>query len=111
MKVPYAQIGTVLPSGDKIARAKLRGELSEGMLCSARELELGSDHDGLLRLSDDLKPGTPLCDLYPEDGIVDVKTPANRFDLLSVVGLAREVAAMAEVPSRFSVRKAAPRSA
>jgi phenylalanyl-tRNA synthetase beta subunit len=93
---PFAQIGSVLPSGDKILRAKLRGEVSEGMLCSARELGLGDDHDGLLELPQTTKPGIPLCDIYPADAVIDVKTPANRWDVMSVVGLAREVAAFAE---------------
>jgi len=94
MKVALAQVGTTLPSGDKIAAAKLRGELSEGMLCSERELEIGPDHDGILELPATAVPGARLCDMYPGGAIVDVKTQANRFDLLSVVGLAREIAAM-----------------
>jgi phenylalanyl-tRNA synthetase beta chain len=100
LKVAFAQIGAVLPDGEKIQKAKLRGEVSEGMLCSERELELGNDHNGIMELSSDAVVGTPLCDIYPADTVIDLKTPANRFDVLSVVGLAREVAAMVdEVPA------------
>ncbi|HEY2003593.1 MAG TPA: phenylalanine--tRNA ligase subunit beta [Candidatus Saccharimonadia bacterium] len=94
MKAALAQIGTVLPSGDRIEKAKLRGEVSEGMLCSERELEIGNDHNGILEVSSEVAEGTALCDIYPADTVIDIKTPANRFDVLSVVGLAREVAAM-----------------
>jgi phenylalanyl-tRNA synthetase beta subunit len=94
IKVPLAQIGAVLPGGEKIERVKLRGEASEGMLCSERELGLGKDHNGILELSNDVENGTPLCDIYPADTVIDLKTPANRWDVQNVVGLAREVAGM-----------------
>ena len=96
MYAPLARVGAVLPDGTKITPAKLRGELSNGMLCSGRELGLSEDHNGLLELPDESEAGTVLCDLYPADSFVDVKTAANRFDLLGVTGLAREVAAMTE---------------
>lgn len=92
--VALAQIGTTLPSGDRIEKATLRGESSEGMLCSEFELGIGNDHNGILELSNKLALGTPLAEIYPADSIIDLKTPANRWDLQSVVGLAREVAAM-----------------
>ena len=93
-KVAFAQIGCVLPGGDRIEKAKLRGEVSEGMICSEQELNLGKDHNGILELSNDTVPGTPIHELYPSDTVIDVKTPANRFDVQSIVGLAREVAAV-----------------
>ena len=108
--VVVAQIGTTLPNGDTITKAKLRGEVSEGMLCSERELGLGTNHEGIMVLSQEVSVGTRLCDLYPADAVVDVKTPANRGDLLSVIGLAREVSALSEIelnpPPSLSAPKA-----
>jgi phenylalanyl-tRNA synthetase beta chain len=103
LKVPFAQIGAVLPNGEKIGRAKLRGQISEGMLCSEFELGLGTNHDGILELADDVKIGTPVRDLFPADTIIDLKTPANRFDVQSVRGIAREVSAMTNSPFHDTV--------
>lgn len=69
---PLFRSGTVLPNGTKIKRGKLRGEVSEGMLGSADELELGGDHDGLFTLTGDPVPGTPLPDVMPVEGTVFV---------------------------------------
>ena len=69
---PVIRGGTTLPNGTKIKRGKLRGEVSEGMLGSADELELGTDHDGLLTLHGELVPGTPLPDAIPVEGSVFV---------------------------------------
>ena len=94
IRVAVALPGSVLPSGDIIKQSKLRGQVSDGMLCSARELGLGDDHDGILIIDGEPSLGQSLCDIYPSDGIVDIKSPANRPDLLSVFGVAREIAAM-----------------
>ena len=59
MVVPFAPIGAVLPGDFRIERRKIRGEFSEGMLCSADELRLGEDHEGILELDTDAAPGTP----------------------------------------------------
>ena len=69
-RYPFARVGTTVPHGKggapmKIERAKLRGEVSEGMLCSARELGLGQEHDGILELDTDAPPGTPLLEAVP----------------------------------------------
>lgn len=69
---PLVRSGTTLPNGTRIKRGKLRGEVSEGMLGSADELELGTDHDGLLTLAGEPAPGTPLPDAIPVDGVVFV---------------------------------------
>jgi phenylalanyl-tRNA synthetase beta chain len=69
---PLIRGGTTLPNGTKIKRGKLRGEVSEGMLGSPDELELGSDHDGLMTLAGPLTPGTPLPDAIPVEGVVFV---------------------------------------
>src|SRR5438552_713702 len=89
-KVPLALPGTKLPNGTEIRKSKLRGVESEGMLCSAIELGMGSDAAGLLILSPEAKVGAPISDLFPSDTILDVEVTPNRGDLLSHFGLARE---------------------
>src|ERR1041384_4314458 len=93
-KVPLALPGEKLPKGTEIRKSKLRGVESEGMLCSAIELGLGSDAAGLLILSPDAKIGAPISDLFPSDTILDVEITPNRGDLLSHFGLAREISAL-----------------
>jgi phenylalanyl-tRNA synthetase beta chain len=93
--VPLATVGTTLPGGTKIERAKLRGVESFGMLCSARELGLAEDASGLLILPNDAKPGTPIAAaLGIEDVLLEINVTPNRPDALSHVGIAREVAAV-----------------
>lgn len=97
-KYPFARTGTVMPSGLKIEKRKIRGETSNGMLCSARELELGEEHDGILALDTDAAPGTPLLDvLAVGDARLDLDVLPNRPDLLSHRGVAREVSAITGV--------------
>src|SRR6266436_8774641 len=93
-KVPLALPGAKLPNGTEIRKSKLRGVESEGMLCSAIELGLGSDAAGLLILSPEAKVGAPISDLFPSDTVLDVEITPNRGDLLSHFGLAREIAAL-----------------
>src|SRR5438270_1339651 len=95
-KVPLALPGAKLPNGTEIRKSKLRGVDSEGMLCSAIELGLGTDAAGLLILSPEAKIGAPISDLFPNDTILDVEITPNRGDLLSHFGLAREIAALTE---------------
>src|ERR671938_50198 len=93
--VAVALPGAVLPDGRKLERAKLRGTVSDGMILSERELDLGPDHSGILVLSDPFDPGTPLADVLPlGDTVLELETTPNRPDLLSVYGVAREVAAL-----------------
>jgi phenylalanyl-tRNA synthetase beta chain len=90
---PFAPIGASLPGGLEIRKAKLRGEVSQGMLCSARELGLGRDHAGLMALAGEWEPGTGFVDaLDLDDARLVVDVTANRPDLLSHLGVAREVA-------------------
>ncbi len=94
---PFARVGTVMPTGNKggilIEKRKIRGEWSCGMLCSARELGLGEDHDGIMPLDLDVPTGTPLlAALAVGDTSLDVDVLPNRPDLFSHLGLAREVA-------------------
>jgi phenylalanyl-tRNA synthetase beta chain len=101
-----ATVAVVLPGGTMpgeftIEKRKLRGEVSEGMILSERELEIGQDHGGIMVLSDDLVPGTPLVDVLPVgDDILEIETLYNRPDLTSVYGIAREVAALLETDLR-----------
>jgi phenylalanyl-tRNA synthetase beta chain len=106
--VPLATVGTVLPGGTKIEKAKLRGVESSGMLCSARELGLAEDASGLLLLDRAVAPGTPIAKaLHLEDVLLEVNVTPNRPDALSHVGIAREVAAALGA----KVRMPAPRLA
>jgi phenylalanyl-tRNA synthetase beta chain len=90
---PFAPVGATLPGGMTIGKAKLRGETSEGMLCSARELGLGRDHAGLMTLRGEWEPGTPLREqLGLDDARLLIDVTANRPDLLSHLGVARELA-------------------
>ena len=93
--VPTALVGAVLPDDRRIERTKIRGVVSNGMLCSAAELGLGSDADGIhiLGRDEDLPLGTPLAEVVGET-VLDVDVKPNRGDALSMVGLAREVAAI-----------------
>ncbi|CAI8278808.1 MAG: Phenylalanine--tRNA ligase beta subunit [Opitutia bacterium UBA7350] len=93
-RVMVALPGAVLPGDFKIKKSKLRGEPSEGMLCSAKELNLGQDHEGILILNKEQALGTPLNEIFHEvDTILDLEITPNRVDVLSHIGLAREVAA------------------
>jgi len=84
--------GTVMPGGLVIAAAKIRGEASTGMLCSATELGIGGAKSGIMELPADLSPGQPLADaLGLVDTLVEVDLTPNRPDCASVIGLAREV--------------------
>ena len=98
-KVPLALPGAVLPNGLKIAAARLRGVVSEGMLCSAKELNIGEDSEGLLILPSDTKVGIPLSQVFPPDTVLEVETTPNRGDLLSHFGVVRELAALFALPS------------
>jgi len=105
MKVPLARVGAQLPTADgrpfEIKRAKLRGVESQGMLCSARELGLSTDHAGLMELPATAKVGEDLrVALDLDDSVLTLKLTPNRADCLSVFGVAREVSALASVPLR-----------
>lgn len=93
--VPLAVPGAVLPGGFEISSRKVRGEVSDGMLCSAKELGLGADHSGILILGEDEEPGADLVnDLGLDDEVLDIDVLPNRPDALSILGVAREVAAI-----------------
>jgi phenylalanyl-tRNA synthetase beta chain len=100
-KVALAKIGTVLPPGPKfpegitIKKAKIRGEISEGMLCAENELGLGEESDGIMILPESAEPGARLIDeIGLNDVVFEINVTPNRPDCLSVVGIAREAAAI-----------------
>ena len=98
MKAPLAVIGAKLP-GFAVGKVAVRGVESDGMLCSARELGLSSDHSGLLELNKELKAGLDIrAALALEDHILTLKLTPNRADCLSLLGVAREVAALTGAP-------------
>ena len=100
---PFAAVGTRLPGGIAIRKAKLRGVVSEGMLCSERELGLGEDAAGILLLGPDCRAGISLAEaLGLDDWLLDVNVPPNRPDCLGVIGIAREVSALLRVPLRVA---------
>jgi phenylalanyl-tRNA synthetase beta chain len=93
--VAVALPGAVLPDGRRLERAKLRGTVSDGMILSESELELGTDHTGIVVLPEPWEPGTPLSEVLPlTDVVLELETTPNRPDLLAVYGVAREVAAL-----------------
>src|SRR3989442_3770767 len=100
MVVPLATVGAALPGGTVIRKSTIRGEESQGMLCSARELELSDDHEGILDLAAfldggaEIVVGKPLEEVIgPPETVLEVEIPFNRPDALGVVGLGREVRA------------------
>ncbi len=94
MQAPVATIGTALPNGLTIKRAKLRGTESHGMLCSEKELGISDDAAGLMELPADFAAGTPLAEaLGLDDVVMQLEITPNRADCLSLIGVAREIRA------------------
>ncbi|MDP7041515.1 MAG: phenylalanine--tRNA ligase subunit beta, partial [Gammaproteobacteria bacterium] len=92
---PLATIGAELPGGLKIEQSTIRGQESFGMLCSTVELGLGDSSDGLLELGNDGEPGTGVTELLGlDDHVIDLDLTPNRADCFSVLGVARDVAAV-----------------
>ena len=104
MKAPCALVGARLPGASadqplEIKAATMRGVESRGMLCSARELGLSDDHSGLLVISGDAAPGSDVREVLAlDDTVLTIKLTPNRADCLSVLGMAREVAALSAAP-------------
>lgn len=95
MKAPFAPVGTTLPNGLTLKKAKIRQVESFGMLLAEDELGLSDDHAGLMVLDAKWTPGTPLVDvLGPPETVLDLEITPNRPDCLSLIGLAREVATL-----------------
>ncbi len=103
MVVPCALPGAVLPGDLKIKKSKLRGEVSQGMLCSAAELRLNADASGLMDLSDALEPGTPISQAMAlNDARLEIDLTPNRPDCLSLMGVAREIGAFSEPKAQIT---------
>ncbi len=98
-KVPVAKVGTVMPGGMKIKKAKLRGVRSVGMICSEAELGVAEKSSGIWVLPDELKPGHLLVEALGLDRVVfDFDITPNRSDCLSILGVAREAALAFDLP-------------
>jgi len=95
LTVLFARVGAELPGGLVLKKTKIRGEISQGMICSATELELGDDSSGIMELDTDLPPGASADELFGfSDTVLDIEVTPNRPDWLSHLGVAREVAAI-----------------
>jgi phenylalanyl-tRNA synthetase beta chain len=103
IKVPFAGVGALIPNGGfKIKKARIRGVESCGMICSASELRLAQASDGIMILDAELRPGTLLSDLFPPpESVMDLEITWNRSDCLSIIGIAREFAALLGRPLRL----------
>ncbi|MDR2035237.1 MAG: phenylalanine--tRNA ligase subunit beta [Coriobacteriales bacterium] len=94
-KVPVALVGAELPDGNKIKKSKLRGVESRGMNCSMRELGLGTEHAGIMILPEDAPVGTEFSEYRgTSDTVIDLEITPNRPDCMSMLGVAREIAAI-----------------
>ncbi|KJG71878.1 hypothetical protein UA70_03690, partial [Raoultella planticola] len=99
LKVAVATIGAVLPGDFKIKAAKLRGEPSEGMLCSFSELGVSDDHSGIIELPADAPIGTDIREyLQLDDNTIEISVTPNRADCLGIIGVARDVAVLNKEP-------------
>jgi phenylalanyl-tRNA synthetase beta chain len=99
LKIPFAMIGAQLPGDFKIKKAKLRGVESNGMLCSASELQISEDNDGLMELAAEAPVGADIrTALNLNDASIEIGLTPNRGDCLSIAGLAREVGAIYSAP-------------
>lgn len=99
IKIPFAMIGAELPGDFKIKKAKLRGVESFGMLCSAAELQISEENDGLLELAADAPVGEDIRTyLSLDDASIEIGLTPNRGDCLSIAGLARDVSALYDTP-------------
>jgi phenylalanyl-tRNA synthetase beta chain len=99
--VPLATVGTTMPNGMEIGRRKMAGVVSNGMLCSSRELGLGDDHAGIMILPPHLRPGVPFAEamgIAPDEVRYELEINPNRPDAMSIAGVARDLAARLGLP-------------
>jgi len=112
-KVPVATVGTIVLKGEdrlEIKKSKIRGELSEGMICAEDELGLGSGHEGIMVLSPEAIPGTPASQYFKieKDFVFEIGLTPNRIDSGSHFGVARDLAAYLSVNHNFDSRAILP---
>jgi phenylalanyl-tRNA synthetase beta chain len=112
-KVPVATVGTVVFKGDErleIRKSKIRGELSEGMICAEDELGLGTSHDGIMVLDKNVKPGTPAANYFKivKDNVFEIGLTPNRIDSGSHFGVARDLAAYLHLNGGMEIKAALP---
>jgi phenylalanyl-tRNA synthetase beta chain len=104
--VPVAVPGTTLPNGMKIKKSKIRGVVSNGMICSEIELGIGEDAAGIIVLDGEFEPGTPFEQaMPPADEVLEIEVTPNRPDLLSHIGIAREVSALYQTPLKLPFKE------
>ncbi|MBL4588878.1 MAG: phenylalanine--tRNA ligase subunit beta [Alphaproteobacteria bacterium] len=114
MKGLFAPVGSYIPGLEfKLKKGKIRGEESNGMMVSEKEMLLSDEHDGIIEVSDDLELGTPMADIYGlNDPIIDIAITPNRADATGVYGVARDLAASGlgtlKEPNRESIRGSGP---
>jgi len=107
LKTPLAKPGVTLPNGLQLRKAKIRGVVSNGMLCSAVELGLGDESDGIMELPEDAPAGQSLVGLLElPDAVIDIDLTPNRGDCFSILGIARDVAALTGAPLKDPAAKA-----
>ncbi len=115
MRTALAMPGATLPGGQAVKAARIRGVTSEGVLCSEKELGISDDHSGILALPDNAPLGADIVEyLGLDDVVLEIEITPNRPDVLSVVGVAREIAALTGAPFRppaFPVAESAPEAA
>ena len=102
-KVAFAKVGTIIPNGGKkLEKVKIRGEMSLGMICSERELDLSDNHEGIMVLDPSLKEGLTFADAMDlNDTILEIAITPNRADALSHIGIARELSALFDLPLKY----------
>jgi len=103
--VALARVGAHLPNGLKIKKSKIRGESSEGMLCSEAELKIAEDSEGIVILSEDTLLGKDVASVMGrDDWLLELELTPNRGDCLSVIGVAREISVALKIPTKIPMR-------
>ncbi|MBN1576135.1 MAG: phenylalanine--tRNA ligase subunit beta [Chitinispirillaceae bacterium] len=105
MHAPLATVGTVFGPEFTVKKSKIRGVESSGMLCSEKELGISDDHGGLMNLPADMVPGRPFSDYFPPDVVIEIELTPDRGDCLSMLGVAREVAARFGLPLKQTAKR------